>query len=75
MEVESFEDEGVAKLLNDLFVSIKVSFHVSFMFFLTCIDPKDLTFKMVNLSWNNIGKNPKLSWVLVKSTSKLSLVE
>ncbi|KAL6968455.1 dTMP kinase [Sarracenia purpurea var. burkii] len=24
MEVESFEDEGVAKLLNDLFVSIKV---------------------------------------------------
>lgn len=37
MEVESFEDEGVAKLLNDLFVSIKVSFHISFMFFLTCI--------------------------------------
>lgn len=25
MEVESFEDEGVAKLLNDWFVSIKVS--------------------------------------------------
>lgn len=25
MEVESFEDEGVAKLLNDGFVSIKVS--------------------------------------------------
>lgn len=25
MEVESFENEGVAKLLNDLFVSIKVS--------------------------------------------------
>jgi hypothetical protein len=24
MEVESFEDEGVAKLLNDWFVSIKV---------------------------------------------------
>ena len=76
MEVESFEDEGVAKLLNDLFVSIKVSFHISFMFFLTCIDPKDLIFKMVNLvSWNNLGKNPKLSWVLVKSNSKLSLVE
>lgn len=26
MEVESFEDEEVAKLLNDWFVSIKVSF-------------------------------------------------
>lgn len=38
MEVESFEDEGVAKLLNDLFVSIKVSFHINFMFFLTCIE-------------------------------------
>lgn len=25
MEVESFEDDGVAKLLNDWFVSIKVS--------------------------------------------------
>lgn len=25
MEVESFEDEGIAKLLNDWFVSIKVS--------------------------------------------------
>lgn len=25
MEVESFEDEAVAKLLNDWFVSIKVS--------------------------------------------------
>lgn len=25
MEVESFEDNGVAKLLNDWFVSIKVS--------------------------------------------------
>jgi uncharacterized protein YyaL (SSP411 family) len=24
MEVESFEDEGIAKLLNDWFVSIKV---------------------------------------------------
>lgn len=31
MEVESFEDEGVAKLLNDWFVSIKVS---PFVFFL-----------------------------------------
>jgi len=34
MEVESFEDEEVAKLLNDWFVSIKVStnfcFHYSF---------------------------------------------
>lgn len=26
MEVESFEDEEVARLLNDWFVSIKVSF-------------------------------------------------
>lgn len=25
MEVESFEDEGIAKLLNEWFVSIKVS--------------------------------------------------
>lgn len=29
MEVESFEDEGVANLLNDWFVSIKVSrYHI-----------------------------------------------
>lgn len=31
MEVESFEDEGIAKLLNDWFVSIKVNH--PFMFF------------------------------------------
>lgn len=34
MEVESFEDEGIAKLLNDWFVSIKVihlfMFHLAF---------------------------------------------
>jgi uncharacterized protein YyaL (SSP411 family) len=28
MEVESFEDEGVAKLLNDWFVSIKVGYNL-----------------------------------------------
>jgi uncharacterized protein YyaL (SSP411 family) len=28
MEVESFEDEGVAKLLNDWFVSIKVVYNL-----------------------------------------------
>lgn len=31
MEVESFEDEEVAKLLNDWFVSIKVNLKVCFM--------------------------------------------
>lgn len=31
MEVESFEDEEVAKLLNDWFVSIKVNLEVLFM--------------------------------------------
>ena len=37
MEVESFENEGVAKLLNDWFVSIKVIIRFScFMYVLVC---------------------------------------
>jgi hypothetical protein len=52
MEVESFEDEGVAKLLNDWFVSIKVSsnFLSHRLYILTCVDPKDLISKLVNLA-------------------------
>lgn len=51
MEVESFEDEGVAKLLNDWFVSIKVST----IFAVHSSNSNSLIFRFISVQYDQFG--------------------